>query len=217
MNAFDGLNKFVDMGVQGEGPNDRGSLSFACVKRSSSVDPDISRHCRGLSLLAGNKISMIRLSNLVGLMAASAEGCSYRPEFPWPLHKALVSVRVEADRQGFGNHLPNDLVVAGLPEAGRGVPGLGDVILELLGSGDLSPAPYDDRLLVVNEVAVPQLRRLGLGVDHPQLANAIYRAALLWATESSICEKNWATARASWRATVLSDTPKPLQAVVGDL
>ena len=109
--------------------------------------------------------------------------------------------------------LPIQLEVGGLPEAGRGIPALDSAILELLAEHILVPAPEDERLLLVNDQAIPELRRAGLVLDAAAMEGA-YRAALLWATESSICEKNWAMARASWPATVVSATPNPLHGVV---
>lgn len=109
--------------------------------------------------------------------------------------------------------LPIQLEVGGLPEAGRGIPALESTILELLSERILVPAADDERLLLVNDQAIPELRRAGLVLD-AAVMDGIYRAALLWATESSICEKNWATARASWGGTVASATPKPLHGVV---
>ena len=153
---------------------------------------------------------MIRLSSLVGLMAASASGCSYRPEFSWPLHKALVTL---VDDSGGRYELPVQMEVGGLPEAGRGIPALGSAILELLSERILVPSADDERLLLVNDQVIPELRRVGLALD-AAVMDGVYRAALLWATESSICEKNWATARASWGATVASATPKPHHRVV---
>lgn len=149
-------------------------------------------------------------------MAASAEGCSFRLDLPWPLHRALADLSDRATARRLTDGLPSDLAIKGVPEAGRGVDGLERAVLELVADGAFVPSPVDEGLLVVNPDAVPRLRR-GLLRDDVRLASLIHRAALLWATDCSTCEKNWATARASWASTVASGTPKPRQTVVAVL
>lgn len=150
---------------------------------------------------------------LVGCMAASVDGCSFRFDLPWPLHRALATLSDRAAACRLGQALPSELIITGLPEAGPGVDGLHYVLLKLVSEGVFVPSPSDDGLLVVRPEAMPRLRR-NLFQENARLVRLIHCAALLWATDSSILEKNWATARASWPSTVASGTPKPLQPFV---
>jgi hypothetical protein len=143
-------------------------------------------------------------------MAASIDGCSFRFDLPWPLHRALATLSDRATACRLADGLPSGLIITGLPEAGRGVDGLEYVLLQLAGEGCFVPSPFDGGLLVVNPDAAPRLRRTLLGED-ARLVRLIHRAALLWATDCSTCEKNLATARASWAFTVASGTPNRLQ------
>lgn len=166
--------------------------------------------------MADKKTFLKELSTLIGSMAASVDGCSYRMDLPWPLHRALVALYDRAGSCGLGDRLPTALVVKAIAEAGRGVERLENQVLPLMIDGSFLPTSSDERLLVVNPDAIPRLRRNLLGED-VDLARLIHRAALLWATDCSTCEKNWATARASWAPTVSSETPNPLQLVAGVL
>lgn len=91
-----------------------------------------------------------QLSILIGSMAASAEGCSFRLDLPWPLHRALADLFDRASARRLTAGMPPGLVIKGVPEAGRGVDGLEQVVLELVADGAFVPSPFDEGLLVVN-------------------------------------------------------------------
>jgi hypothetical protein len=152
-----------------------------------------------------------RLFDLIAAMAASAEGCSFRPEHPWPLHSALVSLVREAHKRGLAALLPEELVIAPLPEAGIGVVGVEDSLLTLLSDGTLRHVG-DSQLVVISPEAVASIRRRLL-VEDPRWVRLVYRAARLWATEANTCEKKLGTMRSSWGPTVASGTPNPLHAL----
>jgi hypothetical protein len=151
---------------------------------------------------------VIHLSNVVAMMAASDERCTHDLDFPWPLHKALVTLALEG--KTWNAPPPWEIEVGLVDDAGTGVPGLDAVVRELYRAGILIPDVARRRRLVAAEEGLAAARRqlLCLSAD---AASGAYRAARLWATESLTVSKNLATALWSLPPTYWVSPPKPRQ------
>lgn len=148
------------------------------------------------------------LSTLVTMMAACDERCSYDLDFPWPLHVALARFAAES----IGEAWPWSYDTGLVDHAGVGVPALGGAILEALGEGWLQLDPERGRRLVVTGAGAVVARRHMMTLE-PRVATWVYRAALLWATNSSILSKNLDMALWSDAAMRSESPPNRLQPV----
>lgn len=132
---------------------------------------------------------MVELSDLVWIMAACDESCSYDLDVPWPLHKALVSLAPEEPHPS----LPWWIPLGYVDHAGMGVVGLSDTMDALRATRIFLPESRRPRRFRVDSQALPAARRLLFRLE-PAHASAIYRAARIWATASSTVSKNFDTA-----------------------
>lgn len=150
---------------------------------------------------------VIDLSLLVVLMASADDRCTYDLDMPWPLHRCLVDFATK--------DLTKKLLIEGLSlgvfdHSGVGIASLDQLIADLLYAGTFVASPDGARELVLNPELRPKARQTFMALPAP-LAQAVYRAALVWATFSSTLSKNFATARKSPAATQASSPPNPRQ------
>lgn len=151
---------------------------------------------------------VIPLTNVIAMMAASEESCTYDLDIPWPLHQALVLLALEGET--WAAPAPWQIQVGLTDDAGAGVPGLDAVVHELYRDGVLIPDVDRPRRLVAASDRCPGARRQLLSLPH-FAARGVYRAARFWATESLTVSKNLATAFWSSPPTYWVSPPKPRQ------
>lgn len=143
------------------------------------------------------------LSDLITMMAACDDRCTYDFDLPWPLHRALAELAKTTDTM---SGWPWSYEVGLVDHAGNGVPELEGAVMDAVRDGSLEPDTSRPRRQVVSWSGRLLGRRLLMTLE-PEIATAVYRTALLWATASSTLSKNLDTAE--WSAELTYDTRPP--------
>lgn len=153
---------------------------------------------------------MKHLSNLIAIMAASADGCTYDLDMPWPLHKALVYFASVTGREGGAGIW--GFSVSLVDHSGLGVPEADGAVADLLREGRFIPDDIRPRRLLPAPDGQWHERRasMRLGV---RTVEAVYRAARIWATAASTVSKNFEVAAESPGGTSRISPPNLLQVV----
>lgn len=145
------------------------------------------------------------------MMAALEDGCSYDLDVPWPLHQALTRLSLEDKAVDYSPEW--EIPLAAVDDVGTGVPGLDGVLLGLAADRLFVQDPDRARRLRLAEYCRQSLRRQVLRCE-PAVSQRLYRAARLWATESSTVSKNFDTAAWSVPPAYWVSPPKPRHAPV---
>ena len=140
------------------------------------------------------------------MMAACDHRCTYDLDLPWPLHRALADLAKSTETK---SGWPWSYEVGLVDHAGKGVPELAGAVMDAVRDGALEPDTTRPRRQVVSSVGRLLGRRHLMTLD-PEIAVAVYRTALLWATASSTQSKNLDTAEWSVEPTYDTRPPKRL-------